>query len=86
MIAVGDFGRGVSGGNLTERQERDFELRARILRIAKHYAPCERQSALRATVVMIAALFSGPDEGEIARMTRMDGYASFWTSGSRKEF
>ena len=54
------------GGNLTETQEYDLELRARILRIANHYAPREN---LQATVVMVAAFFSGPDEGKIAHVT-----------------
>jgi len=59
----------VYGGNLTETQEYDLELRARILRIANHYAPRENQFALQATVVMVAAFFSGPDEGKIAHIT-----------------
>jgi hypothetical protein len=51
---------------LTETHEYDLELRARILRIANHYAP---RKNLQATVVMVAAFFSGPDERKIAHIT-----------------
>ncbi len=47
--------------------EHDAELRAQIVELAKQYAP-EHQFALRPAAVMVAALFVGPNEEEIARV------------------
>jgi len=43
------------------------KLLARILKLARHYAA--EESDLRATVVMVAALFVGPNEEKIVRLT-----------------
>jgi DNA helicase HerA-like ATPase len=52
--------------------ESDGKLRARIFRMARHFAPRD-ESALKATVVMVAALFVGPDEEKIVPVTGYSG-------------
>ncbi len=46
----------------------DGKLRARLFKMARHYATGD-ESALKATVVMVAALFVGPDVEKIVRVT-----------------
>ncbi len=48
--------------------ESDGKLRARILKMARHYAAGD-ESAIKPTVVMVAALFVGPAEEKIVRLT-----------------
>lgn len=48
--------------------ESDGKLRARLFKMARHYAPGD-EYALKATVVMVGALFVGPDEEKIVRVT-----------------
>lgn len=44
------------------------KLRARLFKIARHYATGD-ESASKATVVLVAALFVGPDEEKIVCVT-----------------
>ncbi len=56
------------GPELMATSYSDAKLRARILKMARHYA-AEDESALKPTVVLVAALFVGPDEEKIVRVT-----------------
>lgn len=48
--------------------ESDGKLRARLFKMARHYTTGD-ESTLKATAVMVAALFVGPDEEKIVRVT-----------------
>ncbi|HET7209478.1 MAG TPA: hypothetical protein VFI95_23075 [Terriglobales bacterium] len=56
------------GRELVARSDCDGKLRARILKMARHYAAGD-ESAVKPTVVMVAAFFVGPAEEKIVRLT-----------------